>query len=352
MQQHAKRIFIIALLISLLIHVVLLTGVRFTLPSHDDADTSVIEARLMPLPAPAAKPAPVAIKKTPKLVRPPKPKSRPAPAHPLVAPPIDVPTPQTEPLEPGVPTPSPLEPGTVMPADAQSDVAQTEPGSATTNPALNTLPDKVEIQYKVVKGIDGFGIGKASYLWVAKDGQYTLTSITEGSGIFSLLQPGKLVQISQGKITQSGLAPDDFWIQRGRATPDKTTAAHFDYAHQAVTITKNNRAFSVPMLDNAQDVLSVIFQLAVRSPIPDEMLLHVTTGKSLKPYHAMVVGEEIIPTALGQLKTMHLSRPAEEDEDAMDVWLAVDYNYVPVKIRVNHSKYGVIEQLITGMQVN
>ena len=351
MQQHAKRIFIIALLISLLIHVVLLTGVRFTLPIHDDAESSVIEARLMPLPAPAAKPAPAVIKKTPKkLPPPPKPNSR--PVHPLVAPPIAVPAPQAQPLEPGMPRPPPLEPGTVMPPDAQPDVAQTEPGSAMTNPALNTLPDKVEIQYKVVKGIDGFGIGKASYLWVAKDGQYTLTSITEGSGIFSLLQPGKLVQISQGKITQSGLAPDDFWIQRGRATPDKTTAAHFDYAHQAVTITKNNHAFSVPMLDNAQDVLSVIFQLAVRSPIPDEMLLHVTTGKSLKPYHAMLVGEETIPTALGELKTMHLSRPAEEDEDAMDVWLAVDYNYVPVKIRINHSRFGVIEQLITGMQVN
>ena len=347
MQQHARRIFIIALLISLLVHVVLLTGVRFTLPTNDDATSSVIEARLMPLPVPA--PKPVVVKTSPKSARP----SRPKPHPPTPALLSAVPATPLPSLVPEVP---PLitapEPG-MQPSVVQADASQpAENAPAADTPTLNSLPGKLEIQYKIVKGIDGFAIGKASYIWVAKDGHYTLTSITEGTGIFSLFQPGKLVQISQGKITQFGLAPDDFWIQRGRATPDKSTAAHFDYVSKTVTITKNNRVFSVPLLDNAQDVLSVIFQLALRSPFADEMLLHVTTGKSLKPYHAMVVGEETITTALGELKTLHLSRPAEEDEDAMDLWLAEDYNFAPVKIRIDHSKYGVIEQLLTGMQNN
>ena len=333
MQQHTKRIFIIALLISLLVHVVLLTGVRFSLPNNDDTDSGVIEARLMPLPPPL----PVVIKTRPKPAHRPRPKPHSLAPAALPA----VPVARLEPVVPDVPQP-------VM--DPVSQGAESAPAIDT--PQLNALPGRLEIQYKVVKGIDGFEIGKASYLWVTKNGQYTLTSITEGSGIFSLLQPGKLVQISQGKITQFGLAPDDFWIQRGRATPDKSTAAHFDYVHQTVAITKNNHSFSVPLLDNAQDVLSVIFQLAVRSPFSGEMLLHVTTGKSLKPYHASMVGKETINTALGELKVLHLSRPAEEDEDAMDIWLAEDYNFVPVKIRIDHNKYGVIEQEITGMQNN
>ncbi|ARU30389.1 hypothetical protein CAP31_00975 [Sulfuriferula sp. AH1] len=339
MQRRAKRIFIIALLISLLMHTVLLTGVRFALPVNDEPDATVIEARLLPLPVPA--PKPVKIKVAPKPIHHSKPRSRPAtPPPPIVTAPVS----ESPPIEPEQTQTASDTPSDTSPATDNTPVADT--------PALNALPGKIEIQYKVVKGTDGFAIGRASYIWVAEAGRYTLTSITEGTGIFSLFLPGKLVQISRGKITPFGLAPDDFWIQRGRATPDKTTAAHFDYARKTVTITKNNQAFSVPLQDNAQDVLSVIFQLAVRSPFPDAMLLHVTTGKSLKPYHALVVGEEIMNTALGELNVLHLSRPAEEDEDAMDVWLAEDYNFVPVKIRINHSKYGVIEQVITGMRNN
>lgn len=339
MPRRAKRIFIIALLISLLMHAALLTGVRFALPVNDAPDATIIEARLSPLPVPS--PKPVKTKAAPKPIHRPK-----AHSHHAAPPPPVVSASGSE-----TPAIAPEQDQTAADKPADTAPAMDTPAAVDT-PALNTLPGKIEIQYKVVKGADGFAIGKASYIWVAEAGRYTLTSITEGTGIFSLFLPGKLVQISRGKITPFGLAPDDFWIQRGRATPDKTTAAHFDYARKTVTITKNNQAFSVPLQDNAQDVLSVIFQLVIRSPFPDAMLLHVTTGKSLKPYHAVVVGEEIMNTALGQLNVLHLSRPAEEDEDAMDVWLAEDYNFVPVKIRVNHSKYGVIEQIITGMRNN
>lgn len=343
MQQRAKRILLIALLISLIIHVVLLTGVKLSFPENDEPESSVIEARLIPLPAPEAPPKAAAVKPKPK---PAPPKPKPQPASPETHPenePLAVPaiTAETPPQEPGIAVPPAL-PSEVAPENTAE--------AAHELPTLNNLPGKLEIQYKILKGIDGFGVGKASYVWLAKDGRYTITSITEGIGIFSLIQPGKLVQISQGRITPYGLAPDNFWIQRGRPTPDKSTAAHFDYARQTVTISKNNQAFSVPMQDNSQDVLSVVFQLVVRSPFPDEMLLHVTSGKNLKPYHARVVGEETLHTALGELKTLHLSRSAELGEDAMDVWLAEDANFIPVKVRIDHSKYGIIEQVITGMQ--
>jgi hypothetical protein len=327
----SKRVLFIALIASLLIHILLLTGVKFSLPLNTDDDTTIIEARLQPMPKPTT---PSTIKKTtaPKkphhLAKPHPPK----PAHTIVT---------TQDATPAV-EPTAVEPNANAPV--------TDDISAPDTPTLNYPPARLELQYKVVKGDDLFNLGSATYIWVSKNGGYTLTSITHGTGIFSLIQPGNLVQISQGKITPFGLAPDDFWIQRGRATPDKTTAAHFDYARNTVTITKDNNAYSVPLKDNAQDILSVIFQLVVRSPFSEDMLLHVTSGKSLKPYHAIVIGEERIDTALGEINTLHLQRPAEEGEDAIDMWLATDYNFAPVKIRIDHSKYGIVEQLITGMK--
>jgi hypothetical protein len=330
----SKRVLIFAFIASLLIHVLLLTGVKFSLPLNMDDDTTIIEARLQPLPKLA----------TPPVVKKP---ATPKKHHQL----SKAPTPAPTILSSKDVAPAPLATAESAPEESAADTPTTNDTAAPDTPTLNTLPSRLELQYKVVKGEDVFKLGSATYIWVSQNGSYTLTSITHGTGIFSLIQPGNLVQISQGKITPYGLAPDDFWIQRGRATPDKTTAAHFDYNRKTVTITKDNNAYSVPLEDNAQDILSVIFQLVVRSPFSEDMLLHVTSGKSLKPYHAIVIGEERINTALGEINTLHLQRPAEEGEDAIDMWLATDYNYTPVKIRIDHSKYGIVEQLITGMKV-
>ena len=379
---YARYIFAAALALSLLLHLSLLTGLHFYLP-RDMQRTDVIEARLEPLPQkatvtsapPSAKRAAPAKKKArSKIHHHAIPRKTPAvavrkPVQEAASSAPDKTADSASVAQPSVMNAPSAETSVAAPApDATAEAAATSAASASQNSeavgdasatsadvtasAANKLPDKFEIQYKVVKGIDGFPLGRATYLWVAQDGQYTLTSITEGSGLFALFQPGKLVQISRGKINATGLAPDDFWIQRGRSTPDKTTAAHFDYVNRNVTVTKDNRAFSVPMEDNAQDLLSAIFQLAVRAPFPGTMLLHVTSGKSLKPYHARIVGEETIATSLGPLRTLHLVRPAEDDEDAMDLWLAEDYNNIPVKIRIDHSKFGIIEQIVTGMQTH
>ncbi|MHB8848315.1 MAG: DUF3108 domain-containing protein [Burkholderiales bacterium] len=385
---YARYVFAAALALSLLLHLSLLTtGLHFYLP-HDTQRTDVIEARLEPLPPlpkkvsvhsapPSGKRAPPAKKKAHAR------SSRHSASHKTHAsiphePVTAIPSPDPDKVADSgsaIPVPVMTAPSAQVsqPAATQASAEPAQPaaqnavtpsqagdttenssgtGTDATESAAKKLPDKFEIQYKVVKGIDGFPLGRATYLWVAQDGQYTLTSITKGSGLFALFQPGKLVQISHGKINAAGLAPEDFWIQRGRSTPDKTTSAHFDYINRNVTITKDNRAFSVPMEDNAQDLLSAIFQLAVRAPFPGTMLLHVTSGKSLKPYHARIVGEETIDTPMGQLRTLHLVRPAEEDEDAMDLWLAEDYNNIPVKIRIDHNKFGIIEQVVTGMQTH
>lgn len=376
---YARYIFAAALALSLLLHLSLLTGLHFYLP-HDTQRTDVIEARLEPLPLPqktTAKPEQPSLKRaapakkkaqakvhhhaithktTAVAARKPVKTSvasaadKTADSASVAQPPV-MNVPSAEASAPAVPA-DPDGAAQTAPQNAEAIDSAAETGADATAAAANKLPDKFEIQYKVVKGIDGFPLGRATYLWVAQDGQYTLTSITEGSGLFALFQPGKLVQISHGRINASGLAPDDFWIQRGSSAPDKSTAAHFDYVNRNVTVTKDNRAFSVPMEDNAQDLLSAIFQLAVRAPFSGTMLLHVTSGKSLKPYHARIVGEETIATPLGQLRTLHLTRPAEGNEDAMDLWLAEDYNNIPVKIRIDHSKFGIIEQIVTGMQTH
>ncbi len=341
-----RRIFLLALAISVLAHLLLLATPGFHLPA-DDSHETLIQARLepLPLPKPILKPKPV-VKAAPKPRPKPRPRVKPAPPEHAIPEPIAAPAPATEAAAPAAPLETPPVAPQEPSADAPASAPETPPA-----PPLNVMPGKAEIQYTVFMGVNGFKVGRAAYIWQVRGDHYVLTSITEGTGLIALIQPGKLVQISQGHITPLGLAPDDFWIQRGKPTPDKTAAAHFDYRQHTVTVGKMSNATTVPLLPGAQDILSVTFQLAMLAPFQGEQLLHVTTGKGLKPYTAHVVGDELLDTPLGQLRTLHLARNAEAGEDAIDVWLAQDYNYLPVKIRVDHSRFGIVEQVISGIKV-
>lgn len=333
-----RRIFLLALLASVLTHVLVLASAGWQLPNEDSSDT-VIQARLMPLPkaqpgiAPKPKPKPAA-----------KPGIKPKPRRAVPVKPVE-----TAPPEPVMASAdaAPASPEAPPPVSAQPEAVNETPAP----PPLNPMPGKATLDYDMLLGADGARVGKTRYIWQIHDARYSLTGITEGTGLIRLVQPGKLVQISQGRIAASGLAPDDYWIQRGKPTPDKTAAAHFNYGLNSVTIGRQDNATSVPMLEGSQDVLSVTFQLAQIVPFAGEKLLHVTAGKGLKPYRVHLVGEEMLETALGALRTLHVSRIQEGEEDPIDVWLASDYNYLPVKVRVTHSKYGIVEQVISAMAV-
>lgn len=340
----------LALAISVLAHLLLLATPGFQLPA-DDSHRTIIQARLepLPLPKPVLKPKPVpkskAVGKAKRKPRP-KPHVKPAPEEQPIPEPREAPAPATEAAAPAAPVEAPAAAPPETPADASASAPETPPPQP-----LNAMPGKAEIHYTMFKGDNGFKVGVATYIWEVRGDRYVLTSITEGTGLIALIQPGKLVQISQGHITPLGLAPDDFWIQRGKPTPDKTSAAHFDYRQHTITVGKMSNATTVALLPGAQDILSVTFQLAMLAPFQDEQLLHVTTGKGLKPYTAHVVGEELLDTPLGQLRTLHLARSAEAGEDAIDMWLAEDYSYLPVKIRVDHSRFGIVEQVISGINI-
>lgn len=343
-----RRIFLLALVISVLAHLLLLATPDFLPPAAEKPEV-MIQARLqpLPLPKPVAKPKPVPVIKTIRKPRPkPKPRTQSAPPKP---------TPAPEPPTPATPatnvTPASTQAAPVSPAEPPADTAAASEPAPPPSAPLNALPGKIDINYTLYWGTNGFKVGRATYLWQVQGNHYVLTSITEGTGLIGIIQPGKLVQISEGHITPQGLAPDNFWIQRGKTTPGKTSVAHFNYQQQTVTLGKINHTSTVPLLPGAQDILSVTFQLAMLAPFQNDQLLHVTSSKDLTPYTVQVVGDEIVDTAVGQLRTLHVVRNQQAGEDAIDVWLARDYNYLPVKIQINHGKFGIVEQVINGIKV-
>ncbi|MBI3432589.1 MAG: DUF3108 domain-containing protein [Hydrogenophilales bacterium] len=316
----------VALAISLLLHGGVLGGLRWRLPQWETpAETPSLEVQLVSPP-----PVPVAV------LSPPRP-ARPAPMRTADRPPSRQAIP-----EPGVPAEAaaPAAPpgaDATPPADAGQAATTTAsagpaPGAVASPPAeappspLNPLPQRLDLHYQLRYGL---AAGEQTLLWVNEGAHYTLTSVAGATGLTGLFYRGRFVQTSRGRITPRGLQPEEFWDQRG----DKQSSARFDAAHGEITLMPAQgepRHFTYQ--GDVQDVLSLIFQLALTAPPPDGQLTSaVFNGKKLRNYTYEVRGEETLDTALGPLRTLHLARVASDDE-RFDIWLAIDRHYLPVRV--------------------
>jgi hypothetical protein len=187
----------------------------------------------------------------------------------------------------------------------------------------------------------GLAQGEQTLVWINEGERYTLTSVAAATGLTGVFYSGRFVQTSRGRITPRGLAPEEFWDQRG----DKHSSARFDPASNILTVTPAKgtpRHFDYQ--DEVQDVLSLFFHLALTAPPQHGLLTYtVFNGKKLRTYTYDVRGEETLETELGALRTLHLARRTDID-GRFEIWLAIDRHYLPVRI-LRAEKKGVDGEL-------
>ncbi|MDP1863218.1 MAG: DUF3108 domain-containing protein [Thiobacillus sp.] len=325
----------LALGMSLLLHVILIGGANLSLPTKElPAEAIRFEARLAPLVAPPPPVAKPAVSAAPVYRVPPQvenPVQQAAPPGVASSDPIKI-SALIEPVV-SVDTPPVVQPGFVRDEAAAPDLVELAP------PPLNPLPARIDLRFKVSYGL---AAGEQTMVWVNENGQhYTLISVAKATGLAGIFYGGKFVQTSRGRITPRGLQPEEFWDQRG----DKRSSAQFDASQGHLTL---NPAKGAPRHFNyegeVQDVLSLFFHLALTAPPPGGKLTYtVFNGKKLRDYTYAVRGEEVVETAVGSLRTLHLARLGDDRDGRFEVWLAVDRHYLPVRVMMSDNKQNQVE---------
>lgn len=317
------RPFIWAIAFSLAVHISLLLGPRIDLPSWSAPPPLTVEIQTPP-PPPAPPPKSLA-----RHIRPA------AKLHPL---------PQATPAVIAAPSPAPIAPPQPEPAPPVPAVPAPAPLAAAINdrPAF---PSQFELVYTVYRGDQGMSVGKTTHKWRTVNNQYLLTSSTEATGLFSLFFGGQYILTSRGELSADGLKPVSFWIQRGQSGA-RTEFAEFDWEAKSLQFGKSDERRNVALNAGTQDQLSVFYQLALTAPHSGRFRLALTTGRKFNQYDYQVIGEEIIETPLGPLKTQHLARVMQESGGSADIWLAVDHHYLPVRFKLAAQKGEILDHVI------
>ncbi len=202
----------------------------------------------------------------------------------------------------------------------------------------------VETDFNVRTEIDGATVGNAQITYDLNGEQYQLKSVIKPQGLAALII-GNLVQTSDGIVTKKGLQPTDYLYKYGEK-PDKTYAAKFDWVNKSVNLVTVKGIKTAEITDGTQDLLSFMYQFMYVAPL-QRMQISIATGKKLAIYDYSFDGEENINIPLGEIKTIHILHVGDDNDEKTELWLALDYQYVPVKIRKTERNGKIYELVAT-----
>jgi hypothetical protein len=201
------------------------------------------------------------------------------------------------------------------------------------------------------KGIPVSGEAVVNWQVIEQDQQarkYRLSSETKVA-IFGKI----LVSSSQGSILEYGLAPDRFIEKRFRR-PEATT--YFDREQKNIHFSESD--LSYPIQGGEQDRLSATWQLvglvrqqAERNKPGQEWKMFVAGLKDADPWTFTLIEYSKITSALGELNVMHIVKapPPDAQGQKLELWLATDLDYYPVRVRFQDSNGDQVDQKIIAI---
>jgi len=213
------------------------------------------------------------------------------------------------------------------------------------------LPPSAKVKYdvKYVSDEASTYYGSGTIRWQRADDRYQVT------GEVSMLIFTLLNFTSEGKLDEYGIAPVLF-SEKKRTRSETNT--HFN-RDERNSISFSASKLSLPRKGGEQDRASVLWQLAgigrgdQEKFVPGAQLdLFVAGDRDGDIWSILVIGPEEIETGAGKTTAWHvvrIPRPGSYD-DKIDIWLAPQYEWSPVRIHYTYKKGGYLDMSMTSFQ--
>jgi hypothetical protein len=345
-QLRVRPALVLALVLSVALHL------AWSLWPVDEAtvrDAPVLTATLEEMPAPPP-PAPPPVAKVEPSAPPTAAARRPPrriPHAPVIAAPQSIETtPEAAPpAEPAPPArsaaPTATEPSTAAPAAASGTASET-----VDQPPI-VLPPRLDLAYKVFLGTRGFMIGDATYRFEHEGESYRISTIAQARGLAALIVHGKGKVESYGRITEHGLKPYEFAVERGSA--DRRETAFFDWdAGNVVLHDGKIETLEAP----AFDPLTILWQPYFSPPARDDVTFSLATTRRVARYTLSLEGEETLVWPHGEVLTQRWHRVSDDGKLEAWIWLAPSMHYIPIKMRVTRTSRGTLEVLLDSIRTD
>ena len=223
--------------------------------------------------------------------------------------------------------------------------------------AARTLPPRGRMSYHLnyIVGGSPLNVGVTEQSWAISGNQYKIDSRSQTTGLARLTRFGPRVYSSSGEIAAHGLQPREFTSSVTVSGNVDNSAARFDWNAQQLSFGRPADKKNATLPLGAQDFISFMYQLSL-APLaasgPGKLQIPITNGVRFETHEFEVRAEEQLETAIGTLRVLPVVQVRKPNAEAMEVWLATEYNYLPVRIRFI-GRDGAVggEQIVTDISV-
>ncbi len=182
---------------------------------------------------------------------------------------------------------------------------------------------------------------------------------TDGNGGYTLTNGGKILvvgfhEVSVFRVEGEQIIPKSY-VYQGTGLINRRREVHFTPGSDIVRSLYKGEWYELPYKQGTLDRLSQQEHLRLlmrNDPNPrDDLVVTIADGRKIKEYKLVYVGEEVLDTDLGPVKTLHFERQHDDPSRKSDIWVAPDWDYLMVKT-VHIEDGDPVEVMLTAASID
>jgi len=196
--------------------------------------------------------------------------------------------------------------------------------------AAGTLKAYFPATYRVSK--NGFPLGLAERrLQTRPDGTQVFVSRAHPTGLAAVFVSDTITERSVERRQGDRIRPLRYSYRQSGGRHERQWSLRFDWS--AHRVTSSHEHIQHTLAPHTQDLLS--FQLALMLDLQAgkrRFSYPIVDKKEMHDYGFKTVGQQMLRTRVGRLKTLKLVHKDVQGEGSFVFWCAVNYGYLPVRI--------------------
>ena len=182
--------------------------------------------------------------------------------------------------------------------------------------------------------------------WEQKEGRYRVVLTAEAKALFFSL--GKLTMESAGVITSDGLRPERYVDERNQ----RRTVVSFAANEKSAFIEEpNGNKKTVQLAGQAADVMSLTYDLAFNPDINVGAPFTLSNRDNVEEIRLVEKRDESLVVDTATLATKFFDFKRTNGGGGIQVWLAVEKQWLPAKIRIL-GRDGAVTMIATKFEIN
>ena len=165
------------------------------------------------------------------------------------------------------------------------------------------------------------------------DGRLLYRSETKVVGLARIFRKDHIIEQSTWRFTDGKLIPELYEYSHTGRKKDRNVSVDFDWEKKQVSNLVNGSTWQMPATEGMLDKLLYQYSIMRDMQAGKSSLRYVVAdGGPEKLYVFESLGEEVLDTQLGKLKTIKMVRHFTDSDRQSIFWSAPDLGYLPVKL--------------------